>query len=48
MKKQSGMSLALVGLFASMPSYATETVDLDEVEVRAHYDNAIGIFRCRQ
>lgn len=42
MKKQSGMSLALVGLFASMPSYATETVDLDEVEVRAHYDNAIG------
>ncbi|WP_124553480.1 TonB-dependent receptor [Methylophilus methylotrophus] len=42
MKKQSGMSLALVGLFASMPSDATETVDLDQVEVRAHYDNAIG------
>lgn len=32
----------LSGCFASLPANATETIDLDDVEVSAHYDNAIG------
>lgn len=46
MIKKSGISMLLAGLFTSMPSLANEALNadmaLDEVHVRAHYDNAVG------
>ena len=32
----------LAGLFSVFPTWATESIDLEDVEVKAHYDNAIG------
>lgn len=34
--------ILLAGLFAGLPLFANESLDLEEVEVRAHYDNAVG------
>ena len=46
MIKKSAISMLLAGLFTSMPSLANEALNadmaLDEVQVRAHYDNAVG------
>jgi outer membrane receptor protein involved in Fe transport len=42
MRTNPGISLLLAALFASQPLLANESLELDEVEVRAHYDNAIG------
>lgn len=42
MRTNPRISLLLAGLFSSLPVLANESLELDEVEVRAHYDNAIG------
>lgn len=42
MNINSKISLLLASLFSSLPVLANESLDLDEVQVRAHYDNAIG------
>jgi outer membrane receptor protein involved in Fe transport len=42
MNKYKKISWVLAGLFVSTSIKANEALDLDDVEVRAHYDNAIG------
>ncbi len=46
MTKKLAIPMLLAGLFTSMPSLANEALNadmaLDEVQVRAHYDNAVG------
>ncbi len=42
MKTKPGISLLLLGLFSSLPVCANDSLELQEVEVRAHYDNAVG------
>jgi outer membrane receptor protein involved in Fe transport len=42
MTKYSKIAMAMAGLFASVPTLANESMDLEEIQVRAHYDNAVG------
>ncbi|HCU84158.1 MAG TPA: TonB-dependent receptor, partial [Methylophilus sp.] len=42
MTKYSKIAMAMAGLFASVPTLANESIDLEEIQVRAHYDNAVG------